>query len=312
MQAPSAPPGLLAHADVGTFGLAHSLLAWGRCRVWCAAHGVPMLAPNWLHVQHRLGPLLRRERDSRLYHLLFHFPGYVRGVRRAWTLATATRFVAESADLAALLRERRPGLVVFKNRLDRNEETHFHEVLGHGPQLRRDLMAITKPQYLPAPNDAPHLALHVRMGDFSAASSLDALRQGARNSRLPVDWYVRMLTALRQHVGPVPARLFSDGSDADLAPLLALPGVERPPKQPSVTDLLSISQAQLVISSGSGFSTWGALLGDTPRICFPGQRFVRVLVRKNDSQPDLEPECESWDEMPASTVQAIKARLTGV
>lgn len=309
MQAPSAPPGLLAHADVGTFGLAHSLLAWGRCRVWCAAHGVPMLAPNWLHVQHRLGPLRRRERDNRLYHLLFHFPGYVRGVRRAWALATATRVVAETSDLAALLQERRHGLVVFKNRPDLNEETHFHEVHGHGPQLRRDLVAITKPQYLPAPNDAPHIALHVRMGDFSTASSLDALRRGAKNIRIPVDWYVHMLTALRRQLGPMPARLFSDGSDADLAPLLALPGVVRPPKQPSVTDLLGVSQARLVISSGSGFSMWGAFLGDSPRICFPGQRFTRVLVGGDDAQPDLEPECESWAELPASTVQGIQARL---
>jgi hypothetical protein len=305
----SPPPGLYAYPEVGTFGLAHSLLAWARCRLWSNRTGVPMLAPNWLHVRGRLGPLRRRERDSRMYHLLFHFPGHVTGLRWWWLLSTQRRVAAEEVDLSKVLAQRERAVVVFRNRLQLNEETHFREVIDHGPELRRELIAITRPQFLPQRPGAPHVALHVRMGDFSPSPSRDALRQGAKNSRIPLDWYVEMLSGLRRAVGPVPALLYSDGTDADLAKLLALPDVMRPPKAPSVTDLLGISQARLLISSGSGFSTWGSFLGDVPRICFPGQRFTRVLVRSDDAQPDLEPECESWNEMPAATVQAIQVRL---
>lgn len=297
----------MAYADVGTYGLAHSLLAWGRCRAWCNAHGVPMLAPNWLHVQHRIGPLRRRERDLRQYHLLFHFPGYVTGLKRTWALLSAERIVAEDVSLDEVLSAGRSGLVVFRNRMSMNEETHFHEIHGQGLQLRSDLRSITKPKYLPEPVEAPHIALHVRMGDFSAPPSLEALRQGAKNARLPVQWYVDVLQGLRRHLGPIPARLISDGSDADLAPLLNLPGVTRPPKQPSVSDLLAIAQARLVISSGSGFSMWGAFLGDSPRICFPGQRLARVL--KPDAALEREPECEDVKDLPEPFWQHVHARL---
>jgi hypothetical protein len=307
MLAPSPPRGLYAYPDVGTYGLAHSLLAWGRCRLWCKRTGVPMLAPNWLHVQHRLGPLRRRERDNRLYHLLFHFPGHVTGLRWWWLLARARRVMAEEADLPALLARGERALVVFHNRMVLNEETHFPEIIGHGAELRRELVAITRPQYLPPPVATPHVALHVRMGDFSPTPSREALRQGAKNSRIPVDWYVEMLQGLRSAVGPVPALLYSDGTDADLAPLLALPGVTRPPKAPSVTDLLGLSQAKALISSGSGFSMWGAFLGDAPRLCFPGQRFTRVLAEQDGLE--REPEAEFWNEVPAAFVAAVAQRL---
>lgn len=309
MPVSSQPRGLYAYADVGTYGLAHSLLAWGRCRVWCNLTGVPILAPNWLHVQHRLGPILRRERDNRQYHLLFHFPGYVTGLRRYWMLVAGRRVSAEETDLSALLDSGEQALVVFHNSLSMNEETHFPEIIGHGDFLRRSLVEITRPQYLPQVTPTPHVALHVRMGDFSSNPSREALRTGAKNSRIPIEWYVEMLNGLRRALGPVPAKLYSDGNDADLAPLLALPGVIRPAKAPSVTDLLGLAQASAVISSGSGFSMWGAFLADSPRICFPGQRFTRVLARGCTATPDLEPECESWDELPASTLQAIQARL---
>jgi hypothetical protein len=299
--------GLYAYPDVGTYGLAHSLLAWGRCRLWCNRTGVPMLAPNWLHVRHRVGPMRRRDRDNRLYHLLFHFPGHVTGLRRGWLLATGRRIAAEEADLSELVARGARALIVFRNRLVLNEETYFREVVGHGIELRRELVAITRPQYLPPPAETPHIALHVRMGDFSPNPSREALRQGAKNSRIPIDWYVEMLNGLRRVIGPVPARLYSDGADADLSPLLALNGVTRPLKAPSVTDLLGLSQASALISSGSGFSMWGAFLGDMPRVCFPGQRFTRVLALQ--SGVEREPEAETWAEVPHDFVSMVATRL---
>jgi len=297
--------GLYGYADVGRYGLGHSLLAWARCWNWCQMHSLPMLAPNWRHI--RIGPWLRGERDKRQYHRLFRFDDYITGPRRFWLLKTSNAWSAECDDLDKLLSDHRQGIVIFNNRLSLNEEMHFHEVIGKGPLLREALESMTRFEYRPSPLLRPHIALHVRMGDFGQPASLEALRSGSKNSRLPVEWYLRILEGLRELLGHVPAIVYSDGDETSLAELLRLPDVSRSPRQPSVTDMLSISQATILISSGSGFSMWGSFLGDIPRISFPGQRFVRVL-----GEPlgvDREPEVESVEELSVAFVDAVSARF---
>lgn len=297
--------GLYGYAVVGRYGLAHSLLAWARCWLWCQERGVPMLAPDWRHL--RIGPLLRGERDSRQYHRLFKFDDYVRGLRRAYLLQAAKRIPAESCMPAELTSSSSRRILVFKNRLSLNEETHFQEVVGRAGLVRDALTAMTRPKFRPAKAAMPHIALHVRMGDFGHARSLEELRAGAKNSRLPVSWYRSMLQGLRAQLGDVPAIVYSDGNDESLAALLTLKRVQRAPAQPSVTDLLSLAQAQLVISSGSGFSMWGAYLGNAPRICFPGQRLIRVLGEQ--SSLDCEPEAELTSDLSNDFIKYINSRL---
>lgn len=295
-------------AEVGRFGLGHSLLAWARCRLWCDDHSIPMLAPSWRQL--RIGPFLRGERDKRQYYRLFRFPGYVTGLKRMALLATAPRVAAESSDLRAMAAERPGKLVVFRNLIAMNEETHFREIIGRGGQVRERLVAMTKPRHVPPPVTQPFIALHVRMGDFNAPPSVEQLRAGAKNARIPVEWYCAMLSGIRARLGrDVPALVLSDGTDESLAPLLRLPAVQRSPRQSSVADLLSMSQGSLLIASGSGFSMWGTFLGDMPRVCHRGQRLVRVLT--GDSQLDREPEVDTAEELDPMFIDAVKRKLTG-
>lgn len=300
--------GAFGYANVGNFGLGHSLLAWARCHLWCDQNQVPMLAPSWLHLRGRIGPLLRRERDNRQYHRLFWFPDYVTGVRRLYLLSRLKRIEAEVPNFESSLRSGDKRLVVFSNLMDMNEETYYPQIVGQGLKLRRALIAMTKPIYLPKPPKGPHIALHVRMGDFTSVASIDILRSGAKNSRIPLSWYCDMLDGLRREVGQVPAILYSDGSDEALTELLARTDVVRPPKQASVTDMLAISQASVVISSGSGFSAWGTYLANCPRVCFPGQRFARVLGEPGSI--DLEPAVERASELEQLFLASVRQRLT--
>jgi len=299
---------LYGYADVGAFGLAHSLLAWARCRIWCNGHQFPMLAPSWRRV--RLGPYLRREMDKRQYQQLFQFQDYVHGPRRLWLLATLRRTSAEQAaiDRPASIPGRQ--LVVFRNgeSFSDNEALYFPQVVGHSEEIHRELSQMTRPEYRPARPNCPHLALHVRMGDFSARTDLEAVRQGLTNSRLPIQWYVDMLKATRARLGAdIPARLYSDGRDSDLQPLMTEPNLTRVAGQRSVTDLLSIAQASVLISSGSGFSYWGSFLGQVPRLCFPGQRLVQAV--RPVQGVELEPECETADQIPEPFLRVIEERV---
>jgi hypothetical protein len=299
---------IYGYAEVGTFGLAHSMLAWARCRVWCNQNDVPMLAPSWLHLQHRIGPLLRREHDNRQYHRLFQFTNYITGLRRLQLLAFSPQMQAEHMNQLEVLRSQDRKLVVFKNKMQLNEETYYPEIVGHGEEVLKALVEMTKPVYRPKPSDTKHIAVHVRMGDFNPAVSVDALRSGVKNSSIPISWYRDVVTTLQQKIGDFPIVVYSDGTDEALASLLQLPGVRRSPKQASVTDLLTMAQAQLVVSSGSGFSKMGAYLANAPRICFPGQRFVRVLGPADNL--DLEPECESGVELEPSFLHYVRSKLT--
>lgn len=265
-----------------------------------------MIAPTWRHL--RLGPYLRGERDKRQYQRLFRFPMYITGLKRLYLLKQLPQVNAEECNVWEADRKKLSGIVVFNNAMSKNEETFFHEIIAHHQLVHDALRHITKRQYLPAKIDYRHIALHVRMGDFDAAQSENDLRAGIKNTRIPLAWYSGMLAGLRSRLKrDLPAVVYSDGDDQSLAPLLNGTAVARAPKQSAVTDLLSIAQATVLISSGSGFSQWGSYLGQVPRICFPGQRFCRVLA----SRPgfEFEPECETSDQIDAMTIDYLHTRV---
>jgi hypothetical protein len=97
------------------------------------------------------------------------------------------------------------------------------------------------------------VGIHVRLGDFSG------------NMLHPVSWYVDALRAVRRRDGRRRVFVFSDGSEAQLAALLAEPEVELVRGTNAIVDLLLLARSQLLIGSGSStFSSWAAFLGQMP------------------------------------------------
>jgi hypothetical protein len=311
------------YADVGRFGLGHGLLAWARCVVWCHDNGAVPIAPNWFRV--RIGPFLRNERDKRLYFLLFGQGDHLSGFRRLILLLSATKVSAqgESANLSQLPDDvPMPDgsladgcLMVFANSPSQNEAKFFHQIYGRHALVQDALVKMTKQRYRSPSINYHHIAVHVRGGDFGQGATPEQLKSGHHNQRLPESWYVEILQGLRANLGSSwPAIVYSDCSDQELSVLLDEPSVTRAPRQQSITDMLAMSQATVMISSGSGFSRWGAYLGQVPRICYPGQRSVRVIA--NDtlaSKPaELEPEVEFASEISPEFVAELCRRSKGV
>jgi hypothetical protein len=308
---------LYGYADVGRFGLGHGLLAWGRCVVWCHQNNAPVIAPQWLRL--RIGPYLRRERDKRFYARLFQTGSQIGGIKRLSLLAAAPRLSAESQRPAPGWQPLRDSVVVFTNSPAQNESKFFHEIVGHSAVVRAALIDMTRPRFRPAAvktlagQPAPHIAVHVRGGDFSTPSDVATLKSGGHNQRLPLSWYVKMLGMLRDGLayagGPALITVvYSDCSDAELAPLLSMPNVRRSTYAAAVSDMLGMAEATVLISSGSGFSRWGSYLGQVPRLCFPGQRAVRTLGAVTGSV-DLEPECEEAGDFDPAFLAAVRHRI---
>lgn len=265
-----------------------------------------MLAPRWFRI--RLGPYLRNEPDKREYYRLFNNYGYLSGFRRYQVLLASRKLSAETQLPLSQLDATAQTVVVFRNAYSGNL-IRFHEIVGQHDLLHEELRRITCPQYLPAPRPR-HIAVHVRMGDFASNVSQSELKNGENNSRLPIEWYVEMLSGLRRQVGmTLPALVYSDGPSIALLPLLQLPNVVQSPPAESITDMLNIAQATALLSSGSGFSIWGSFLGQVPRICYPGQRKVRSLSGLPNI--DLEPECDDSSQIPISFIKRLRASFDG-
>jgi hypothetical protein len=303
---------LYGYPAIGRFGLGHSLLAWARCVIWCEQTGAKMLAPIWLRP--RIGPYLRNERDKREYFKLFHSGAAIDFPKRELLLLASKKIrcvdgffsddIFDEQFVDSHKNSRLPVVVQFENSIADNESKHFDEVLGHHALLKRNLLTITRRRYQPVGFAVGKIAIHVRLGDFEQPEIGDEI---TTNRRLPIEWYCEALQMLRtQLAADVPAVIFSDGSDADLKPLLAYASVERAPKNEAVTDMLSISEAGVLIASVSGFSHWGAFLGQVPTIHRRGRRpqtFIGV---------DKEVEWAIGDKFPPTFLNICRRHLADV
>jgi hypothetical protein len=122
--------------------------------------------------------------------------------------------------------------------------------------------------------DALTVAMHVRLGDFEASAPDPESYRGRFNCALPLAWFVGIGQQLRAAFGDaIQFQLFSDGSAAQLAPLHAvLKPVDTRCALPSdVSDLLAMSQADLLVCSVSSYSVWAAALSSSPYLWFAPQ-----------------------------------------
>ncbi|MGE0325256.1 MAG: alpha-1,2-fucosyltransferase [Polyangiaceae bacterium] len=267
----------LSHYDLGLVrvigpGLGNLLFPWARAITYAERHDLPILFPTWPQV--KIGSVLRRERDTRFYWDLFRSTSrYVTGTKRLALLATGKR-VSWSLDKEPPGKAiSRPSLLTFTGM-----EGHFEAVLDDYALIRRELEAMSRQAQLQSVivSKERWVGVHVRLGDFTPPPSEQTLQYGHHNYRIPLEWYVDRLEALRSHTGITKALVFSDGTNAELEPLLSLPHVSRSEGRSSLADMLSLARCNALVASGSTFSMWASFLGRMPVIWYPGQLRQRL------------------------------------
>ena len=167
----------------------------------------------------------------------------------------------------------------------------FASILTRHELVAARLREITRAKHLPSKEcPAPHIAVHVRLGDFSLprdARDFD-VKNGTVNFRMPIDWYCYVTNLLREALDDrIEIRVYSDGSDQELGPLLEIKGVRRMRGQSSLRDLLSLAQATVLVASGSTFSMWASYLGRMPVVWHPGQIRQRLYTEKPDAEVEV-------------------------
>jgi hypothetical protein len=185
-------------------------------------------------------------------------------------------------------------------------EGHFAAFLNNHSLVRHRLAEIVRPKHLPGAGPRiPHIAVHVRLGDFSvprSAADLD-VRNGLVNFRMPIEWYMHGVKSIREAVNQqIPALVYSDGRDEELASLLAMEGVTRVQGQSPMKDMLSLAEGTALIASGSTFSMWASFLGRMPVIWHPGQLRQRLYL----DNPQAEVEAGLGEDLPDTFVAVLR------
>ena len=280
-------------------GLGNRLFLWARARVFCQEQGLPLVAPRWWRPA--LGHLLRGtvspERFAGQIALAGLFQAGPGDLPWHWRLGPllAGRTIHGQDGWAAWAsgapdgdgwqdpfpwqgqaRGRGRSLVL----LDRPLYS-FDGLNAHGPLLRRELCAITRPRHLQRARAVPlaPIGINIRCGrDFRPPPAAGASAEWIGwLQQTPLAWFIETLEAVRAMVGePVPALVVSDGSEQQLGPLLALPAVQLLRPTNAIVDLLVLGRTRLLLGSGSSsFSAWAAFLGQQTAITAPGHPLSR-------------------------------------
>lgn len=204
-----------------------------------------MITPTWRKFS--IGPILRGERDKRVYSALFNDIG-VSGFRKFWIILTYKLFGRKDVEVFSTLGNFFQEL----NKAPHLVQEYFNTILKKETIKEVDVLRMQE-----------MVAVHVRLGDY------------VPEMRVDINWYREVIgNIVRDHPHQKFA-LFSDGSDDELRPLLSIPNVERCFFGNAFADMWAISKCKFVIASDSTFSAWGAFLGQRP-ILFSKRHFPPV------------------------------------
>ena len=266
----------LGFVRLGGAGLGNILFTYARAAVCARDYGYRLIWPTWFSF--KLGPLLRREMDKRFYNDLFQNNcGAISGIRKLWYLMSKKR-VPEC--------EKGHG-DRFDNKIIEftGFEGCFEEILYDSAYVREMLEKNLKKKNRAALtyDFSGTIGVHIRLGDFGRVSA-DEVKNGRHDSALPIDWYAGVIRQIREYAGrEVKACIFSDGTDEELAPVLALPAVERISFGTSIADIMALSRVPLFVASGSSFSMWARYLGRMSCICYTNEIKQKILTEKDSS-----------------------------
>ncbi|WP_435988423.1 hypothetical protein [Sulfitobacter sp. SH24] len=261
---------MLSRPDLGLFrapgpGLGNLLFPISRALIAQNSTGGTFIFPTMRQV--KIGTFIRREKDKRTYGNLFRARTLYELIEWAQTSSLKHRLEGEVDPQARLVRYVGMG-------------RQFHDLKGHREMVLGFLE--TAARLLPSVVQYD-IAIHVRLGDF-APPRKDAAHV---NTQVPLEWYRDAFAKAQSLCGnrPLKAILFSDDNPAEVIRELGIRGVEPEPHTNSLTSLILMSRARVLVGSRSTFSLWAQYLGDTHAI-WPAE-FELSKYKEPDAQKDL-------------------------
>lgn len=238
---------------LGGAGLGNILFPWARAIIYAKQNNLERIQTTWRNI--KIGTFIRRERDKRMYLDLFTGKDGVGGFKK-FSLLNFSNKVKVFSGMESLF------------------ETFKDEHIF----VRSELLKIINPSYIKRASEFNRnsIAIHIRMGDFEFLEDEKKLRTGHWNYRIPFKWYRSIIKKISNESN-LPIYIFSDAGDQELKEILDFENCIRADFGSSISDMLALSNAKVLVSSGSTFSMWASFLGQIPTIWFPGQMRQKLI-----------------------------------
>jgi hypothetical protein len=261
-------------------GLGNKLFSWA----------LGALIANKSHKKHaiygltrfHIGVWLRREKSSRFYRGYFknekRFSSYRESVRD-YTINLSNN---NKADYGSIISD----AIGYKGNVVVKGMPHWSDLFGSIRENREEVVKLfwsdldTQIKQEVDRYVLPVFSVHIRMGDFrKLAKNEDFKNVGA--VRTPLDYFIDIITFIRKELeSDIPFTIFSDGSDKELEPVLALKNVRRASDARDIVHLAAMSKSKLIITSaGSTFSYWSAFLSSA--IVINHFQHIHTPIRNN-------------------------------
>ena len=226
-------------------GLANCMIIAAKSYCIAKQTNAEFVEPTWFKIS--LGPYLRGEKDKRHYYRIFNTVG-VSGLKK---IAIKLQNSDYNDDNLREFAKATSGVC----RISRMRLL-FQDMDPHYSKEYFDRLVTSKTkESIKGTSFEKTVAVHVRLGDFNA------------KQRTPMAWFegiIHKFSAINPNMRYL---IFSDGTDEEIQPLLAIRNVSRASfGNDAINDLYAISKCCIVIASNSTFSAMGAFWGQKPII----------------------------------------------
>jgi len=262
-------------------GLGNMLLVWSKAVVFAQLNSLPLIAPAWGKIA--IGPYLRRERCHRYYGNFFRDRSCISGLQASFLKVAATKVYEPPVSQLARTQRNNIEMYIFNQVPHWND--YFSDIREHHSLVKQALLNNIKSLILQEieQRPMPQIGIHVRMSDFRKLQLGENFNKVGL-VRTPMNWYVDVIQRVRQIADyDVPITVFSDGHDEELEQLLILPQVSRSPRASALSDMLTLANSKLLITSaGSTFSSWASYLGGCSTISHPAHFHSGVFSQEKN------------------------------
>jgi hypothetical protein len=246
---------------LGGAGLGNSLFVLSRAIVLAKQYKGELINPDWISI--KLGPILRNERDKRIY-LHFFKPMGITGLKK-----TALKLFSAKKNEEYLITNGEQGketAIIMVSGLKNYFEDIRHERKLISASILNNVHHKNAKEI--AGFNGTCIGVHIRMGDFQP------------EWRVPISWFVKTIHKIRAFLSyDVLVCIFSDGRDDELMPITMLPNVRRISFRNALTELICLSKCDVILASNSTYSAWAVFLGNKPSLWkYRNQEFENLLT----------------------------------